>query len=162
MFASTRLVALVIALAVFAGIDARARELPAPAVNTTHGLARKGYDPVAYFTLRRPTLGNAKYALRWMGATYHFVSAENRHRFEADAERYAPQYGGYCAFAISINHIADIDPNRWSIVNGKLYLNNDWLSHKLWSLHERGQIISGDLNWGRFPKTTGIASREIP
>ena len=86
--------------------------------------------------------------------TYRFASAENRDRFTADPERYVPQYGGYCAYAMSIDRIADIDPSRWAIVDGKLYLNNNRLSQALWSVNKRGRIASGDQNWTVFPKKT--------
>src|SRR5580693_7040135 len=85
---------------------------PIAAVNTEHGLAIKGYDPVSYFTTRKPTPGLAQYSTTYKGATYRFVSAENRDRFIASPEKFVPQYGGYCAYAISLNKIADIDPDE--------------------------------------------------
>jgi YHS domain-containing protein len=123
-----------------------------PAVNMVHGVAVKGYDPVAYFTLGRPTLGVDQYTYRWKGVTYRFASAENMKRFQAEPKKYLPQYGGYCAYAMSINRIADIDPSRWAIVDGKLYFNNNYLSYHLWSLDERGNIGSADRNWPLYPK----------
>jgi len=143
-------------------VVAQAADMPIPPVNTKDGVALKGYDPVAYFAVGRPTPGEAKYALQRKGANYHFANPENRARFEADPDRYAPQYGGYCAFAISIDRIADIDPERWAIVDGKLYLNNGWLAHRLWSLDEPGRIASGDRNWERFPKSTRALTPETP
>jgi hypothetical protein len=85
------------------------------------------------------------------GAVYRFVSAENRDRFIAAPQQFAPQYGGYCAYAISQNTIADIDPDEWAIVNGKLYLNNNFFSQALWSLDRPGHIARGDQNWPRVP-----------
>lgn len=123
-----------------------------PAVNTTDGIALKGYDPVAYFATGQPTPGLKAYSYPWKGATYQFASAENQKLFEAAPEKYLPQYGGYCAYAMSINRIADIDPNRWAVVNGKLYLNNNFLSQTLWSLNKNGRIASADRNWAVFPK----------
>ena len=69
-----------------------------------------------------------------------------------DPERYVPQYGGYCAFAMSINRIADIDPERWAIVDGKLYLNKNLVSFGLWSVNTRQKIASADRYWTMFPK----------
>lgn len=146
-------VALVLAFAVLA-VPGSAVAAPSPVkpVNADDGLALKGYDPVAYFTTGRPTPGREQFTHRYRGAAYRFASAENRDRFAAAPEAYAPQYGGYCAYAISINRIADIDPARWAIVDGKLYLNNNRLSHLLWSANKPGHIRSGDRYWAEFPK----------
>ena len=94
-------------------------------INTTwlEGVAVKGYDPVAYFVEGKPVKGSGKFEHKWMGAKWHFSSAENRDSFAKNPEKYAPQYGGYCAYAVSQGAIADIDPTAWKIVNGKLYLN---------------------------------------
>ena len=125
---------------------------PIAAVNTEHGLAIKGYDPVSYFTTRKPTPGLAQYSTTYKGATYRFVSAENRDRFIASPEKFVPQYGGYCAYAIALNQIADIDPDEWALVGNKLYLNNNLFSQTLWSLDKSGNIVRGDQNWPLVPK----------
>jgi YHS domain-containing protein len=119
---------------------------PIAAVNTEHGLAIKGYDPVSYFTTGKPTPGLAQFSTTFKGAIYRFVSAENRDRFIAAPENFVPQYGGYCAYAISLNKIADVDPDQWAIVNNKLYLNNGFLAQTLWSLDKPGNIVNGDRN----------------
>ena len=115
-------------------------------------LAIGGYDPVAYFTNGQPTKGSTKYSFQWKGVTYRFASAENLQRFKADLEKYLPQYGGYCAYAMSLDRIADIDPYRWAIVGGKLYLNNGFIAQDLWSLNKSGNIASADHNWPLYPK----------
>ena len=125
---------------------------PVPAVNTKDGFALKGYDPIAYFTVGQPTKGVDQYTYRWKGVTYRFTSAENLQRFKADPEKYLPQYGGYCAYAMSLDRIADIDPYRWAIVGGKLYLNNGFIAQDLWSLNKSGNISSADRNWPLYPK----------
>jgi len=125
---------------------------PIAAVNTEHGLAIKGYDPVAYFTAGKPTPGLAQFSVTYNGAVYRFSSSANRDSFVAAPARFLPQYGGYCAYAIALNTIADIDPDEWAIVNSKLYLNNNFLSQTLWSLDKSGYIASGDQNWPRVPK----------
>jgi YHS domain-containing protein len=125
---------------------------PVPAVNTKDGFALKGYDPIAYFTVGQPTKGVDQYTYRWKGVTYRFTSAENLQRFKADPEKYLPQYGGYCAYAMSLDRIADIDPYRWAIVGGKLYLNNGFIAQDLWSLNKSGNITSADRNWPLYPK----------
>ena len=115
-------------------------------------LALKGYDPVAYFTNGQPTTGTNQYSFQWRGITYRFASAENLQRFKAKPQKYLPQYGGYCAYAMSINRIADISPTEWTIFGGKLYLNNNFISQTLWSLDKSGRISSADRNWAVFPK----------
>jgi YHS domain-containing protein len=125
---------------------------PVPAVNANEGTGLKGYDPVAYFTRGVPTKGLEQYSFSWRGVTYRFASGENLELFRADPEKYLPQYGGYCAYAMSLDRIADIDPSRWAIVNGKLYLNNGFVAEKLWSLNKSGNIVSADRNWPQYPK----------
>ena len=125
---------------------------PIPAVNTENGWAIKGYDPVAYFTTGKPTPGITQFAAAYKGATYRFASAENRARFIATPEKFVPQYGGYCAYAIALNKIADIDPDEWAIVDDKLYLNHGFLAQTLWSFDKSGNITKGDRNWPLVPK----------
>ena len=147
---------ILVAGATFAGLPGSAvagsSASPVAAVNTTEGFALKGYDPVAYFTGGQPTKGSAQYSFQWKGVTYLFASAENLRRFKADPDKYLPQYGGYCAYAMSLDRIADIDPHRWAIVGGKLYLNNGFLAQNLWSLNKSGNIVSADRNWPLYPK----------
>ena len=156
MAPSKCLVSLLIATGVFASwlglAVAGSSASPVGAVNTTEGFALKGYDPVAYFTGGQPTKGSAQYSFQWKGVTYLFASAENLRRFKADPDKYLPQYGGYCAYAMSLDRIADIDPHRWAIVGGKLYLNNGFLAQNLWSLNKSGNIVSADRNWPLYPK----------
>jgi YHS domain-containing protein len=143
---------LVICLLSFLIVGAAFARSPIPAVNTEDGLAIKGYDPVAYFDSGEPTRGSPQFATVYKGAQYRFTSAEHRARFVAAPEKFVPQYGGYCAYAISLNWIADIDPEEWAIVNNKLYLNNGFFSQNLWSLDKSGNIAQGDRNWPLVPK----------
>jgi len=153
----TGMVRVLLAVALFAGTPgiAVAGSPPAPvnAVNIVNGIALKGYDPVAYFTTGQPAPGADEFTEPWKGATYRFASADNRELFKADPEKYLPQYGGYCAYAMALNRIADIDPTRWKIVDGKLYLNNGRIAHTLWSVDRAGHIASADRNWPAYPKT---------
>ena len=89
------------------------------------GVAIDGYDPVAYFVDGKPVRGLAEFEQTWNGARYRFASAANRDRFANSPESFTPQYGGFCAFAVSRGYTADIDPAAWSVVDGKLYLNYD-------------------------------------
>jgi len=142
------LVAVLVALPYSAGPS----EPPVAPVNASDGVGLKGYDPVAYFTGGQPATGTSQYSFQWKGVTYRFASAENLQRFKADPEKYLPQYGGYCAYAMSINRIADISPTEWTIFGGKLYLNNNFFSQTLWSVDKSGRIETGDRNWAVFPK----------
>jgi YHS domain-containing protein len=125
---------------------------PVPAVNAADGTGLKGYDPVAYFTDNQAIKGSAKYTLVWKGVTYKFASDYDRQLFKVDPEKYLPQYGGYCAFAMSLDRIADIDPHRWTIVNEKLYLNNGYVAQSLWTVNRSSNIKSADHNWPLYPK----------
>lgn len=112
------------------------------------GLAIKGYDPVAYFKDGKPTKGTGEYQFEWKGAKWRFASAEHRELFEADPEKYAPRYGGYCAWAVSEGYTAGVDPqDAWSIVDGKLYLNYDAKIKEKWEKDIPGHINKADTNW---------------
>lgn len=111
------------------------------------GIAIKGYDPVAYFTEGRPVEGSPDHELAWKGASWRFASEANRETFAADPERYAPQYGGWCAYAVSENVTADIDPAAWRVVDGRLYLNLSPEIQRLWEQDIPGRIARADANW---------------
>lgn len=112
------------------------------------GLAIKGYDAVAYHTEGTPVKGAKEFEFEWKGAKWLFASAENMTLFKADPEKYAPQYGGYCAWAVSRGYIADTDPrNAWRIVEGKLYLNYNSSVQKNWERDIPGNTQKADANW---------------
>ena len=121
-----------------------------PVFSTYLGGAIRGYDPVAYFTEGRPVKGRKAHRAEWMDATWSFASEENRKRFEADPEKYAPRYGGYCAWAVSRGYTASIDPDAWSIVDGALYLNYSLGVRAQWSQDATGNIAKGDANWPKL------------
>jgi hypothetical protein len=110
-------------------------------------LAVKGYDVVAYATESKPAVGRAEFEYRWNGAIWRFTSASNRDAFSRDPEIYAPQFGGYCAWAVSRGYTADIDPEAWRIVDGKLYLNYSKRVQRMWEQDVRGNIVKGQANW---------------
>ncbi|NET11347.1 MAG: YHS domain-containing protein, partial [Symploca sp. SIO2B6] len=116
-------------------------------INIENGLAIEGTDPVAYFTQSEAVPGSEEFAYEWGGATWRFSSAENRDRFAANPEQYAPQYGGHCAWAVSQGYPAPIDPEAWKIVDGKLYLNYDKRVQSRWERDIPGNIAKADQNW---------------
>jgi len=109
--------------------------------------AIKGYDPVVYFTDGKPVEGKKEFAHEWMDAKWYFATAANRDLFKADPEKYAPRYGGYCAYAVAMGKTADIDPNAWKIVDGKLYLNYNQEIQAKWLEDVPGYIQKADMNW---------------
>ncbi len=115
---------------------------------TDAGVAIDGTDPVAYFTDGKAVAGDAAHALEWGGATWHFTSAENRVAFEAEPLAYAPQYGGYCAWAVGARKsLAPTEPEQWTIVDGKLYLNFNADVQTRWKEDVPGFIAKGNANW---------------
>lgn len=121
---------------------------PTGEVFAEDGIAIRGTDPVAYFTEGRPVAGDPAFATERAGTTWYFVSAANRDAFVADPERYMPQYGGYCAWAVGAkNQTAPTDPDAWRIVDGKLYLNYDAAIQDRWLRDVPGFIQKADRNW---------------
>lgn len=114
---------------------------------TFSSLAVGGYDPVAYFKVGRPVPGSAQFSTAFKGATWRFASKENLDAFRANPAAYAPQYGGYCAWAVSQGYTASGDPQFWKVVNGKLYLNYDGSVQAKWEKDVPGFIAKADKNW---------------
>ncbi len=118
-----------------------------PEVYAENGIAIDGTDAVAYFTQGEPVTGSAAHSIMWKGAEWRFSSAENLALFEANPDAYAPQYGGYCAWAVSEGSIASTVPEAWAIENGKLYLNFSRRIQRRWNRDIPGNIARGDANW---------------
>lgn len=110
-------------------------------------VAAKGYDVVAYFSDQRASAGTPAFSHEWQGVIWRFATAGNRDRFAASPEKYAPQYGGFCAFAVSKGYTASIDPEAWSIVENKLYLNYSTGVRAEWLTERDANIAKGDRNW---------------
>jgi YHS domain-containing protein len=123
------------------------RSLVEPVNKDASGTAIKGQDPVAYFQSVRPVKGAPQFSHTWMGATWLFSSAANRDLFVANPQQYAPQFGGYCAWAVSKNYTADTDPEAWRIIDGKLYLNYSRSVQKTWEKDVQKRIEDGNRNW---------------
>jgi YHS domain-containing protein len=109
--------------------------------------AISGYDPVAYFKEGKPVPGVKEHTVAWNGANWYFSSKENKALFEKSPQQYAPQYGGYCAYGTADGHKAPTEPDAWSIVNGKLYLNYDKKIQTEWKKDQAGYIKQADKNW---------------
>jgi YHS domain-containing protein len=110
-------------------------------------LALKGYDTVSYFTKGAPTKGSNKFTAAYNGAIYQFSSNENRDLFQSDPSKYAPQYGGFCAFGVTMNRKFDTDPAAWHIRGDKLYLNLNKGVQKKWRTDIPGYIETAQGNW---------------
>jgi YHS domain-containing protein len=122
-------------------------------VNTTvENVAIKGFDTVAFFTAEQAVEGNPQYSFIWNGAKWYFSSADNMEKFKANPEQYAPQFGGYCAWAVSKGYTADGDPNVWKVVDGKLYLNYNRQVKEKWEAEQQKLIEDGRKNWEDFKK----------
>ena len=138
-----------IALAVFAIPAAPAAFADKDPVYTGNftNVAVEGYDPVAYFTEGKPVKGDKDFTTEYQGAEWRFSSQANLDAFLADPEKYAPQYGGYCAWAVSQGYTAKGDAKHWKIVDGKLYLNYNSSIQKKWEKDIPGFIQSADASW---------------
>lgn len=111
------------------------------------GKAIRGYDPVAYFTEGKPVMGTDSLVLEWNQAKWYFSSRKNLNLFKANPDKYAPQYGGYCAYGLSDGHKAPTDVNAWTIDDGKLYLNYSLDVKTLWNKNRKERIGQADKNW---------------
>lgn len=121
---------------------------PKSSINTTSDdLALRGYDAVAYFTDGQPVRGVPQFETAWNGARWRFVSAAHLDAFVKAPERFAPQFGGYCAWAVAHNYTADGDPEAWKIVDGKLYLNYSKRVQRKWEANIPEYIRQGEANW---------------
>lgn len=116
-------------------------------VEKTSRIAIRGADPVAYFTESKAVPGSSDHRLIWNGAVWYFSSEANKNAFKADPLAYAPQYGGYCAKALSEGNLASIDPRAWKIVDGKLYLNYSADVQAQWVQDIPGNIQKADDFW---------------
>jgi YHS domain-containing protein len=113
----------------------------------TDGVAIGGYDAVAYFAGAKAVEGKKQHSFDWYGATWQFVSEANRAAFAKDPEKYAPQYGGYCAFGVSRGYAVKVDPTAWRVVDGKLYLNYNHDVQAEWAKDIAGHVEKADANW---------------
>jgi YHS domain-containing protein len=118
----------------------------------TKGIAINGYDPVAYFLQNKAVVGTDSYSTNWSGSKWKFISQANLDSFKIAPEKYAPEYGGYCAYGCSENHKAPTDPNAFTIVGNKLYLNYNLKVKEFWLKDTSGKIKAADGYWPSLNK----------
>ena len=111
------------------------------------GVAIQGYDPVAYFQEHKPVSGKSEYTYEWNGAKWQFATRENLQSFSQNPQQYAPQYGGYCAFGASRGYLAQTDPQAFTILEGRLYLNYNLDVRTEWMKEVNERIQQADKNW---------------
>lgn len=109
--------------------------------------AIKGYDVVAYFTEGRAVKGEQRFQFRWRDANWLFASAAHLDAFMVDPERFTPQYGGFCAFGVAEGHAIGVDPEQFTVHNGKLYLNFNASVNRKWREHMENYISTADEKW---------------
>jgi len=132
----------VIALAVVSQVHAQKSEVYSPS-----GKAIKGYDPVAFFTDAKPVMGVDSLSYSWHEAIWLFTNRQNLQRFKSDPEKYAPQYGGYCAYGTSQGHKAPTEVDTWTVLDDKLYFNYNQKVKEIWTKDRPGYIQKADKQW---------------
>ena len=115
-------------------------------------VAIKGYDTVAYFTDGQPTKGKHEFAFSWNDAQWHFANARHRDLFAARPERYAPQFGGFCAASLTRGKVKVTDPEAWSIVDGKLYLGSSKKFSRKFQQNPAENIKKAEAAWAKSQK----------
>lgn len=123
-----------------------AQDLKGKVFTTSKG-AIDGYDVVAYFTASKPIKGDKQFSHQWEGATWYFASAAHRDLFKADPKKYAPAFGGFCAYGVSQGYKVKIEADAWDIVDGVLYLNYDLGVQKSWRKDRPGYITKAKNIW---------------
>jgi YHS domain-containing protein len=111
------------------------------------GVIIEGYDPVAYFTDNRPVKGTGQFNFKYHGATYWFASAEHQNLFRSNPEKYLPQYGAFCGYAVSIGKLRPVDPTIYQIENGRLILQHTQDAYELFNNDLTSSVIRADKNW---------------
>lgn len=136
-----------LALLAFIAIISGCTSISSKPVFKTEASAIRGYDTVAYFTEDKAVKGSPEFTVDYNGATWHFSSEQNQELFKAQPEKYAPQYGGYCAYAMANNFVVSTDPNAYTVYKDKLYLNYSIGVRKTWLKNIDAHIESADKNW---------------
>jgi YHS domain-containing protein len=120
------------------------------------GVAIHGYDPIAYFTEMKPVKGLPEFQAEYQGSTFYFNTATNRDRFTMQPDKFAPQYGGFCAFGMAKGYKAVIDPAAFTVVDDKLYLNYSESVRFQWNVDIPGYILKANANWPDVKRLTKV------
>jgi glc operon protein GlcG len=128
---------------------------------TKDGVAILGYDPVAYFKEGRPEKGSPKFQSTYAGATYNFVSEANKALFDGNPDKYAPEFGGYCGYAASINRVSPVDPDFWQILDGRLVLQHNQRALDAWNKDVPGNLAKADANWPGLVQRFGTGPKAL-
>lgn len=123
-------------------VTAQSSEVFAPS-----GIAINGYDPVAFFIEGKPLKGLSEFSCKWKNVQWNFVSQANLDSFITAPEKFAPQFGGYCAYGTSQGHKAPTQADTWTIVNEKLYFNYNMKVKGLWDKNRMPLIDSANVKW---------------
>ncbi|WP_240482138.1 YHS domain-containing (seleno)protein [Ruegeria marisrubri] len=126
---------------------APAADADSPVFYSADGAAVSGYDAVAYFMTGQPVMGDPDISVMWKGVVWRFVSQKNREAFEANPRAFAPQFGGYCAYAVGKGYLMSADPTAWRIVDGKLYLTHSAEVADMWQEDIPGNIVLAEQHW---------------
>lgn len=149
-----------ILMLLFTTVSAHAQQHGQPVFNNLNneGVILDGYDPVAFFTDNKPVKGNPKFQFTYDKAIYYFASQEHLDAFKANPEKYKPQFGGWCAYAVSLGRVAPIDVNTFSIVNGRLVIQHNQRAVNGWNKDVQGNLVLADKYW---PKVAGGNGKQI-
>ncbi|MFZ0596656.1 MAG: YHS domain-containing (seleno)protein [Flavobacterium sp.] len=138
---------LILMLSVLSAASFAQTSKSAKPINTQKSIAIQGYDPVAYFENGKATKGNKEFAATYEDAIYYFSTENNKVTFLKNPSQYVPQFGGYCAYGMSEGHEASIQPEAFTIVDNKLYLNNSLKVKELWVKDQANRIQKANENW---------------
>lgn len=148
---------MVITLTLFSSLASNAQTTEGKNFNNTdpNGVILDGYDAVAFFTDNKPVKGDAAFQFNYDGAVYYFVSQEHLELFKGNPEKYKPQFGGWCAYAVSLGRVAPIDVNTFSIVNGRLVIQHNQRAVNGWNKDVLGNLALADKYWPRVSEKKG-------
>ncbi|MES2545442.1 MAG: YHS domain-containing (seleno)protein [Bacteroidota bacterium] len=121
-------------------------------INLDKTIAIQGYDPVAYFESGKPMEGKKEITANYNNAVYQFTSEQNKALFLKNPSYYEPQFGGFCAYGMSQGYEAPIQPEAFTIVDGKLYLNYNLKVKEMWNKNQAERIQNAEINWGKIIK----------
>ncbi|WP_411746231.1 YHS domain-containing (seleno)protein [Reinekea sp.] len=117
---------------------------------TNQNVALDGFDTVEYFNQKTATKGFARYQVTYLKAVWYFSTQENKNIFEADPEKFIPQFGGHCANGLSDGHLVRANPEIFRVIDGRLYLFFSWWGKAQWKYDQQAQIALAESNWGEF------------